>query len=302
MKLIEHINGFVNINKPKNITSSAVVNIFKKLYKVRKCGHLGTLDPLATGVLPIAINKATKVISVLQRWDKEYLVTGRLGIHTDTFDITGKVLFENNVIPVKKNILNIIEKYIGNIELDVPVYSAVKVNGVRAYKLARESNLKYCGKRTTRIYDIKLVDYSYPDIKLLVKCGKGTYIRSLIKHIGEDLKTYATVSELIRLSYGKFLIEDAIDIIKKDDKTPDISDILRPIEEFIDLPEAILKDSAVEKVKKGQSPSILDYLLIPDKLEDNCAIFNTKKQLLCLAKKDANNTRVPYVIDKVIIN
>ena len=302
MSSIDHINGFVNINKPKDISSSAVVNIFKKIYKVKKCGHLGTLDPLATGVLPVAINKATKVISILQEWDKEYLVTGKLGIHTDTFDITGKILQTSNVVPVKKNIMNIVDKYIGNVELDVPVYSAVKINGVRAYKLARERNLKDCGKRITHIYDIKLVGYSYPEIKLLVKCGKGTYIRSLVKHIGEDLQTYATVSELIRLRYGKFLIEDAIDIIKKDEEAPDIYDILKPVEELIDLPEAILKDSAVDKVRKGQSPGMLDYLLIPDKVEGNCAIFNTKKQLLCIAKKDAKNIRVPYVIDKVIIN
>jgi tRNA pseudouridine55 synthase len=303
MSLIDHISGFVNINKPKNITSSDVVNIFKRRYKVKKCGHLGTLDPLATGVLPIAVNKATKIISLLQESYKEYLVVGKLGIHTDTFDVTGRIVSESNVKPSKDNVIEVVEKYIGERELDVPVYSAVKINGVRAYKLAREKKLEYCGRRLTTIYDIKFIDYNYPEIKLLVKCGKGTYIRSLVKHIGEDLKTYAAVSDLMRLSFGKFLIEDAIVLdLLNDDKVFDLEEILKPIEDFIDLPKAILKDSAVEKIRKGQSPWILDYLLIPEKDAEICAIFNTKKQLLCIAKKDIKKSRIPYAIDKVIIN
>ena len=303
MSLIDHISGFANINKPKNITSSDVVNIFKRRYKVKKSGHLGTLDPLATGVLPIAVNKATKIISLLQESYKEYLVVGRLGIHTDTFDVTGRIISESNVIPSKNDVVKVVEKYIGEIELDIPVYSAVKINGVRAYKLAREKNLEFCGRRLTRIYDIKFIDYNYPEMKLLVKCGKGTYIRSLVKHIGEDLKTYAAVSDLIRLSFGKFLIEDAIDLdLLNDDKVYDLKEILKPIEDFIDLPKAIIKDNAVEKIRKGQSPYMLDYLLIPEEDVKNCAIFNAKKQLLCIAKKDEKNSRIPYAIDKVIIN
>jgi tRNA pseudouridine55 synthase len=300
MSSIDHISGFVNIKKIKNKTSSDIVNIFKKIYKVKKCGHLGTLDPLATGVLPIAVSKATKLVSILQEEDKVYYVVAKLGVHTDTFDISGRVIFTSNVVPNGKDIVQVIEKYIGNIELDVPIYSAVKINGVRAYRLAREKKLEYCGRRDTHILDIRLIEYNYPEIKLLVKCGKGTYIRSLVKHIGEDLQSYATVIDLTRLSYGKFYIEDAIDL-SEEQNLPCLEDIIKPMEDFIDLPKAILKDSAVEKIKRGQSPEVFDYLLIPNKDEEKCVLYSTKKQLLCIVKKDKKNTKVPYVIDKVLI-
>jgi tRNA pseudouridine55 synthase len=302
MSSTNHINGFLNINKHKNVTSNGILNILKRLYKVEKCGHLGTLDPMATGVLPVAINKATKIISILQEGDKEYLVTALLGIHTDSFDVTGNVIYKSNLVPNKEDILKAIDKYIGEIELEIPIYSAVKINGVRAYKLAREKKISYCGKRKAYIYDINLVDYDYPELKLLVKCGKGTYIRSLIKHLGEDLQSYAVVSELIRLRYGKFLIEDAYTINEQNSELTDLKNLIKPIEEIIDLPKAILKDGAIDKIKKGQSPNVLDYLHIPSNAEKICAIFNTKKELLCIAKKDIKNKHIPYTVDKVLIN
>jgi len=281
MSSIDHISGFVNIKKTKNKTSSDVVNIFKKIYKIKKCGHLGTLDPLATGVLPIAINKATKLVPLLQEWDKVYYVVAKLGIHTDTFDISGNIMFTSNIVPDSRDVFRVVENYIGNTELDVPVYSAVKINGVRAYKLARENKLSYCGKRNTHILDIKLVEYNYPEIKLLVKCGKGTYIRSLIKHIGEDLKTYATVTDLTRLSYGKFYIEDAVDLLEEE-HLPSLEDIIKPMEDFIDLPKAIVKESAVEKIRKGMSPDVFDYLLLPKDEEERCVLYNTKNSYYVL--------------------
>jgi len=204
------MNGLLVFNKPEGITSSKVLNRVKKLLNIKKAGHTGTLDPFATGVLPICLNEATKVISYLREDVKEYTGTIELGITTDTLDKTGKILSKNKVGKIKESdILDCFCRYKGNIKQLPPMYSAVKKNGVRLYRLARKGMVVERNPRDVKIEELKLLDYKLPHIDFYIRCSKGTYIRSLSYDIANDLGCGGHLKLLNRVSSGQFSIDES---------------------------------------------------------------------------------------------
>lgn len=202
-------NGIINIYKEQGYTSFDVVAKLRGILKMRKIGHTGTLDPDATGVLPVVLGSATKLVDMLTDKRKEYIATLRLGITTDTLDITGTVLSENTPDVSEGEVRDAILSFIGPQLQTPPMYSAIKVNGRKLYELAREGIEIERQKRSIEIFDIEILDMSLPDIRLRVECSKGTYIRSLCADIGDKLSCGAVMTSLMRTKSGDFAIDRA---------------------------------------------------------------------------------------------
>ncbi len=206
------MDGIVIINKPSGITSRDVVNKISKKLNTKKVGHTGTLDPLAEGVLVVGVNKGTKLVELLTNHEKDYIATVKLGIETDTLDITGTVLKEANVVVDKNKLINTLNTFNKEYEQTVPVYSAVKINGKKLYEYAREGISVELPKRLVKISNIELLDLSDDTFIFKVHVSKGTYIRSLIKDICDELGVIGTMSKLVRIKQGEFSLDDAINI------------------------------------------------------------------------------------------
>lgn len=200
------------INKPENYTSFDVVAVMRKLLKTKKVGHAGTLDPMATGVLPILAGNATKIQNLLQGSSKEYRAKFRLGLITDTEDTSGKILKKNPVNVNVETLKEVISAFVGEIKQVPPMYSAIKKDGVRLYSLARQGIEVSREKRIVTIDDIKLENYNEKmrEATMLVRCSKGTYIRTLCADIGAQLGCGAAMSGLERTRVGSFTLEKSI--------------------------------------------------------------------------------------------
>lgn len=236
------------INKEKNITSRDVVNKLCKILHTKKIGHTGTLDPIATGVLVCLTDKHTKLVDVLTSTYKEYIATIKLGIKTDTLDITGNIIEKNNNYDLDINIINnVLNSFIGKSVQEVPIYSAVSINGKRLYEYARNNIEVTLPKREVTIKEIELLEYNKDIIKFRCIVSKGTFIRSLIKDICDKLNVYGTMSDLVRTKQGKFSIKDAYtieDISNNNYKSLDLKDVLN-------LQEIELDNSLYKKVING---------------------------------------------------
>ena len=207
------MNGVLNIFKPKGMSSFDVVRVVKKVAKTGKVGHTGTLDPEATGVLPICIGRATKIIDYIMDSEKIYEVTFKLGIRTTTYDLEGEVLEKRDTSNLRdEDILGVIKDFIGEYSQVPPMYSALKQNGVRLYELARKGIEVERQGRLIKIYNIEDIKINNPYISMKVTCSKGTYIRSLCYDIGEKLGVFATMTELNRAKTSVFSQENSINI------------------------------------------------------------------------------------------
>ena len=266
-------DGIILIDKPKGLTSRDVVNIVGKRLNTRKIGHTGTLDPLATGLMVLCVNKATKLVELLTNHDKSYIATVKLGIKTDTYDITGKILEKNDKYKLDINELNkVLNSFIGEYEQEVPIYSAIKVNGKKLYEYARNNEKVLLPKHLVTIKDIKLLDFNDEMFSFYVSVSKGTYIRSLINDISIKIGILMTMSELRRITIDKFNLDKAknIDEVSYDDVL-EISDI-------VDFPVVVLNDQYLEK-KVRNGVDILntyhnDMVLFQDKMKNNIARRN----------------------------
>lgn len=227
------MDGIIVINKEKEYTSHDVVAKLKKKLNISKVGHTGTLDPNATGVLPILIGKGTKFSKYLINHDKIYEVELELGKKTDTADIEGKVIEEKNVDEkyIKENLLQVLESFVGKQEQIPPMYSAIKKDGKKLYEYARAGEKVEIEPRKIEIYKIDLNKYDKNIISFVVSCSKGTYIRSLCEDIAEKLKTLGYMKNLKRLQVGKFNIKDAVYIDDIDLKN--VNDYLITLEEIL---------------------------------------------------------------------
>lgn len=207
-------NGILNIDKPQGITSHDVVDIIRKIFPNMKVGHTGTLDPIATGVLPICIGKATKLSNELLSENKKYYVKMLLGVETDTYDITGRIVFANTLEYDDIYIKERIKRFIGKQMQIPPKYSAIKVNGKKAYEYARKDEKIELKPREIEIFDIDdiKVNLRKRQVSFVVSCTKGTYVRSLVHDIGIKLGCGATMTELRRLKTGNFDIDDSIEL------------------------------------------------------------------------------------------
>lgn len=214
-------NGILNIDKPQCITSHDVVDAIRKIFPDQKVGHTGTLDPLATGVLPICIGEATKLSEKLTSETKSYSVKMLLGVETDTYDITGRIVFASVFNKDEIYIKERIKRFIGKQQQMPPKYSAIKVEGKKLYQYARENQEVEIKPREIEIFSIDniRIDLESKEVAFDVVCSKGTYIRSLVNDIGKKIGCGATMTELRRIKTGSFAIEDSIplyDFLKLD--------------------------------------------------------------------------------------
>lgn len=288
------MDGIIVVNKEKGYTSRDIVNIISKVYETKKVGHTGTLDPIAEGVLIVCLNKALKVSEFIISDDKEYIATVILGIETDTLDITGKVINTTDNKVSKEEIEKVLLSMIGKYNQEVPLYSAVKVNGKKLYEYARNNISVNLPIKEVSIYDLKLLgDLYINDNKICfkIKChvSKGCYIRSLIRDIGRKLNNYATMSELIRTKQAGISIDlaSSIDDIKlKKNK-------IYKIEEIIDLPKVVAPSNLIKKIKNGAIvDSFFDYnkAFVTDKNNDIIAIYeNIERKKSAKLVKMINN-------------
>lgn len=204
------MDGIIIINKPKGYTSHDIVNKIRKIYNTKKVGHTGTLDPNATGVLPILIGKATKLSNYLTEHNKQYIATLKLGEQRDTGDSEGEIIKTEEVSTLnKENIEEILKSFLGKQFQTPPMYSAIKINGKKLYEYARNGEDVEVPKREIEIYNIKLNSIKETEIEFLVDCSKGTYIRSLCEDIAKKIGTVGFMKELIRTKVDKFCIEDS---------------------------------------------------------------------------------------------
>lgn len=250
--MVIDMNGVLIINKPKDYTSRDVINKLNKLLGTKKIGHTGTLDPLATGVLVIAIGSYTKLVNELTSLDKEYIAKIKLGIKTDTGDITGNILEENyNYNITKENIINIFNNFPKEYEQTVPKYSAVKINGKKLYEYARENIDIELPKRMVNIYSLELLEFNNDIIKFKTKVSKGTYIRSLIEDLCYKLNVIGTMNSLVRTKQGRFNIEDAIDL-----EDININTKLLTSRDILDIKDYNLDDNLYKFVSNGNKLNI----------------------------------------------
>lgn len=248
------MNIIINLNKDKDITSQEAVTKAKRLFKVRKAGHAGTLDPLATGVLLVCLNEATKITGYLTDLDKEYLAVLKFGEATDTFDGEGRIVRQIKDFNISMSeIKRVIQMFIGDIEQTPPIYSAIKLDGKPLYELARKGVEVKINPRKVSIYSIEFLDYEPPLLTIKVSCSKGTYIRSLCNDIGNALGVGAHLTELQRTRIGHFTIENSAKI----KELPAKNEALHTIDYALrHLPEIKFADADLRKVKNGNSVKV----------------------------------------------
>lgn len=250
------MNGIICVNKPEGFTSFDVIAKLRGILKIRKLGHSGTLDPMATGVLPVFIGKATKACDMLMENEKSYLAGFKFGITTDTQDITGKVISEIEADIDKESLEQVFAGMMGKIEQLPPMYSAVSVNGQRLYDLARKGIEVERQPRKITVDKIELreFDSKIGVGKAFIACSKGTYVRTLIHDAGQALGCGAVMTDLIRLSSNGFKIEDCftIDEIKTMYENNTVQDVLIPVEKiFSVLPELYLDEKQTAMYRNG---------------------------------------------------
>ncbi|MAB14678.1 tRNA pseudouridine(55) synthase TruB [Parvibaculum sp.] len=254
------VTGWVIVDKPSGPTSTDVVNRVRRHFNARKAGHAGTLDPLATGLLPVAMGEATKTIPFIMDADKGYLITIRFGIETNSADAEGDVVAQSDERPSDEEIRDALEAFRGEIEQVPPIFSAIKVNGERAYDLARAGEEVELKSRRVTIHEIRLVSRPDPDHAVVeILCSKGTYARSLARDLARHLGTVGHVAALRRTRHGPFSEEDGIPLDKllALSHYPAASEALRthllPLETALDdIPAVALSDDDASRLRHGQ--------------------------------------------------
>lgn len=267
------MNGIIIINKPTGYTSRDIVNIISKKLKTKKVGHTGTLDPLASGVLVITIGRYTKLGEMLTSLDKEYISEIKLGINTDTLDITGNILEKKDFDITKEDIEKVFKKFIGKYEMEVPKYSAIKINGKKLYEYARNNEDIALPIKTVEVKDLELIDYQDDIIKFRTKVEKGTYIRSLIRDICKELNTIGTMNSLVRTKQGNFSLENAQEL--EDDYN------LLKITDVLNVKTYNLNDAEYQKVINGNSLilSSNEEKLLLEYNNEEIAIYNKEDNI-----------------------
>ena len=282
LTLEEYLNNFscvLYINKPKDITSFDVVNKISKLFGIKRVGHTGTLDPLATGVMLVTVGKATKIVELLTAKDKEYIASFELGYKTDTYDNTGNIL-DKKEIPENINMIDTLNSFKKTYLQEVPIYSAIKVNGKKLYEYARENKDVELPKKEVTIKEIELLETKNNTYTIKTLVSKGTYIRSLINDIGLSLNTYATMTSLERTKQGPILINDTntLEDIENNNFT------IHKIEDVLDYP-IIEVDSLLEKnisngMKINDNWNINDKVIFKNKENKLLGIYEKYDEIL----------------------
>ncbi|MBQ7136839.1 MAG: tRNA pseudouridine(55) synthase TruB [Bacilli bacterium] len=287
------MNGILLVNKEKDMTSRDVVNILSKKFDTGRVGHTGTLDPIATGIMGIAINDGLKIVDFLISDSKEYIATVKIGLDTDTLDITGNILEEvENFSISKEEIEEALNSFLGKSIQEVPIYSALKVNGKRLYEYARENIKVELPKREIEVFDIELLEFNNNEFKFKVHVSKGTYIRSLIRDIGKKINIPCVMKDLQRTKQGNFKIENSYTLEEiKNDKYKFIS-----IKDALDGYKFIEVNSYIEnKIRNGR--------ILENRYDEEFIVFiNSSDEVLAIYKvyeKDKTKIKPIKVISGV---
>ena len=272
------MDGLILIDKKEGVTSYDAVMLAKRIFHTRKVGHCGTLDPFASGLLIIGINQATKVMTFLEHDYKEYLATIKLGISTDTYDITGKVINESAINKVnEEQILEVLESFKGEIKQIPPIYSSIHIDGKKAYEYARNNQEVTLPEREVTILDLKLLSFDEESISIYVKCSRGTYIRTLGVDIAKKLNNDGCLSSLRRISIGGIKVDDANtykELEEQNVRLIDIKDALRYKKLYIN-DARILK-----RVYNGQN------IILKQESEDDIIIVDNDKAVAIYKREE----------------
>ena len=290
------MNGVINIIKNTGMTSFDVVARVRKITKEKKVGHTGTLDPEASGVLPICLGKATKIIDYMMENEKAYRVSFKLGIVTDTYDLEGKIIREKDASNVgKEEIIRVISNFIGNIKQVPPMYSALNQNGVKLYELARKGIEVKREARDITIYKIENIDIQ-DEICMDVYCSKGTYIRSLCFDIGEELGVGATMTKLCRIKNGNFTLENGLNI--DDLNEENVKQRIISIEEALCRFDKIVVNNKFTKLLVN-GVRVYDKRLCKDIIKNNklYRVYDDLNTFIGLGRKDDSG----FKIEKLLI-
>ena len=298
------IDGFVVIDKPAGITSHDVVSRVRRILGTRKVGHTGTLDPFATGVLPVAVNDGTKAIPFLDEGVKCYEALMQLGVATDTLDMTGKVLRESKFDSVtQQQLLGVFERFTGPILQIPPMYSAIKQGGQPLYKLARMGQEVERAARPVDIHSIELLSFTLPFVSIRVTCSRGTYVRTLADDIGAMIGCGAALKELRRTASGPFLISAAhtLESLQSAVDEGRVSSFcaspFSALEHLLDVP---LADSGVAKVSFGRSPLWSDTSVQGDAVLAGAELVRLSHNgiLVAVARLAAGDESFPAIVLK----
>ncbi|MBQ6841496.1 MAG: tRNA pseudouridine(55) synthase TruB [Bacilli bacterium] len=278
------MKGVILINKTKDKTSRDMVNELNHIFGMKKIGHTGTLDPLATGVLVMCLGKYTKLVDELSFLEKEYIAEIKVGVLTDTLDITGNILEERSCLINKDEVLRAFEEIKGKFIQTIPKYSAKKINGKKLYEYAREGKEIELPTNEVEIFDIELLDITEDTIKFRTLVSKGTYIRSVIEEICKRLSIIGTMSSLIRTKQGKFTLEDSFTI----DDVKNGNYKLLTTKELLDYPVYKLNDEEYQKVKNGNKLML--------NVSDNKVILEYDNTEIAIYEKEDNIYRVNIML------
>lgn len=295
------VHGWVNLNKPYGLGSTPAVAKLRRILNAQKIGHAGTLDPLASGVLPIALGDATKTIQFMQDADKTYSFTISWGEQRDTDDLEGKIIATSDIRPSKEQILAALPRFIGEISQIPPLYSAIKINGERAYDLARAGDFPELKPRQIHIESLELLDAQSNEADFLMTCGKGTYVRSIARDLALALGSVGYVSKLRRDRVGIFTLENTIslDNLENMDYLSARHEALLPLQIVLDdIPALTITAEETAKIRNGQ---VLSFVSRPnferlskiglDTTEMNVILLTHQNEPVALAEQEKANIK-----------
>ena len=286
------MEGIIIINKPANYTSHDIVAKVRKALNIKKVGHTGTLDPLATGVLPILLGNGTKLSQYLINHDKEYIATIKLGVKTDTGDIEGNIIEEKKVEEYSnEQVNNVLNMFIGKQKQLPPMYSAIKVKGKKLYEYALKGEKVELEPRDIEIYNIELIENNNKEIKIKVNCSKGTYIRVLCEDIAKKLGTIGTMKELKRTKVGDFYLENAIEL-------EDLEN-LELVKQKIITPEKIFEALEIIKLSNEELKQFLNGVKLKNKNKDGLYRIYTENKFIGIGKVLENKLKREYVEENI---
>ncbi|MGI9429755.1 MAG: tRNA pseudouridine(55) synthase TruB [Bythopirellula sp.] len=277
--------GILNVNKPAGWTSRDVVNRVQGFVRPAKVGHAGTLDPLATGVLVVCVGQATRLISYVQQMPKVYQATFLLGRTSPSEDVETEVSeLADAPQPSRADIDAQIPQFLGSIQQRPPAFSALKVQGQRAYRLARQGEAVQLKSRTVQIYELKVTSYAYPELVVTLRCGSGTYVRSVGRDLAESLGTGAVMAALTRTAIGDFSVADALDVERLDSELG-AARLVSPLAAVAHLPQVVLSAAQHDEIRHGRLIPTSEVVKSPISEADIFAAVDSSTELVSLLRE-----------------
>lgn len=279
------MDGILVVNKEKDMTSRDVINNLNRIFHTKKIGHTGTLDPIAEGVLVTCIGQATKLVELLTSSTKEYIAKIKLGIATDTLDITGKTIATSNTRITPSEVKKTLNSFLGQSYQEVPLYSAIKINGRKLYEYARHNETIKLPERLIEVYKIELLSFNNDEIEFKCLVSKGTYIRSLIRDICTKLNTCGTMSGLIRTKQGEFTLSQSFTL----------NEIENNNYKIISLKEALQNYEQVS-LSQAEYLKVINGSIIPKNFKNKLAVFTYQDKVIAIYQEYSHDKKLakPY--------